>query len=220
MFKWLASKLSSKVELPEKWSELSTKHIPFLAIDLELTGLDAREARILSIGWVEGKANRVDLGSCFYRVVHTKQSLEQSPVIHGLTEEDIKQGSAVREVIEALLPYADTHVWVFHNTALDMAVIKNTCEKLNLQLPEVLTLDTLQMALYLLQKSHQVMPPNAATLAACRQRHKLPLAPAHNALDDAMATIELLWAQLAIMDPQGNSTLVELTNTGAIKPIS
>ena len=194
--------------------------MPFLAIDLELTSLDASEARILSIGWVEGKANRVDLSSCFYQVVHTRASLEQSPVIHGLTDDDIKQGSAVREIIEALLPYAQSHVWVFHNTGLDMAVLTATCKKLNVSLPDIVTLDTLKIALYLLQKTHQIPPPNAATLSACRQRHKLPLAPAHNALDDAMATMELLWAQLAILDPLGQSKLSDLGNTGAIKLIS
>lgn len=220
MLSWLSSLLSPGVELPSRWLDCQFDHAPMQAIDIELTGLDAQQARILSIGWTEGKANCVKLESCFYRVVRTRASLEQSPVIHGLVEEDIQQGSAVREVIEQLLPYASTHVWVFHNAALDMAVLTKTCEKLELTLPPILTLDTLQLGLHLLKKSHEIPPPDAATLTACRQRHGLPLAPAHNALDDAMATLELLWAQMAKLDPGGNMKLQELGYTGALKVFS
>lgn len=216
----MSSLFGGGVEIPEKWREVPFSKVPLLSIDLELTSLNAEESKILSAGWVEGKRNCVDLASCFYKVVYTPASLEQSPVIHGLIEEDIKQGSAVREVIEGLLPFAETHVWVFHNAQLDMSVISKTCQKLNLTLPPVLTLDTLQLALYQLKKSHQVPPPDAATLTSCRQRHKLPLAPAHNALDDAMATLELLWAQMAVLDPAGKHTLKEQAYTGAIKLIS
>ena len=76
---------------------------------------------------------------------------------------------------------------------------------------------TLNRCLSQLHKQHQVLPPNAATLSGCRQRHDLPFAPAHNALDDAMATLELLFAQLSQLDPAGQCSIDKFVHTGGVK---
>ncbi|WP_260681587.1 3'-5' exonuclease [Aliiglaciecola sp. M165] len=210
---WLFPNLA----IPEHVRQKPWSQIPFLAIDLELTSLDANESNILSIGWVEGKACQMPLETCYYKVIKTQASLNQSPVIHGLLDEHISQGEPVRMALQDLLGYAQTHVWVFHNTSLDMSVLCKVFKKLKLETPTLVTLDTLQMALYQLKKSHDVPAPNAATLTSCRQRHNLPLAPAHNALDDAVATMELLFAQLRQFDPKGQEPLSALTVTGGLK---
>ena len=73
--KWWAP----KANIPEKWLHMPLAEIPFLCIDLELTSLDLSATRILSIGWVEGKGKQIELQSCFYQVVSTTASLNQSP---------------------------------------------------------------------------------------------------------------------------------------------
>ena len=203
--------------IPQRFRHTSLKQIPWLAVDLELTSLDAKQSNILSIGWVQGKASMLSLDTCYYDVVNTQASLNQSPVIHGLLDDDIQQGVPVRQALARLAEFASTHVWVFHNTALDMSVLLKVYQKLGIQLPTIITVDTLQLALYQLKKNQQVPAPNAATLTSCRQRHNLPLAPAHNALDDAVATMELLFAQLYDFDKYGNQSLGELTISGAVK---
>lgn len=203
--------------IPEQLRNQPWNQVNFLAIDLELTSLNAQESNILSIGWVEGKSCKMALNSCYYKVITTQASLNQSPVIHGLLDEHIAKGEPVRVALEALQNYAQSHVWVFHNTSLDMSVLCKVFKKLRLEMPTIVTLDTLQFALYQLKKSQDVPAPNAATLTSCRQRHNLPLAPAHNALDDAVATMELLFAQLRQFDPKGKEPLSALTVTGALK---
>ena len=91
MFNWLTSILSEPVTLPEKWQAEKLSDIPLLAVDLELTSLNVDESHMLSAGWVEGVSFRVNLDSCYYSVVQTEESLQQSPVIHGLTEEEVKK---------------------------------------------------------------------------------------------------------------------------------
>ena len=206
-----------KANIPEKWLNMPLAEIPFLCIDLELTSLDLSATRILSIGWVEGKGKQIELQSCFYQVVSTTASLNQSPVIHGITAEDIAQGQPVRVALEALVKYASSHVWVFHCTGLDMTVLNGVFKKLNIPLPTVVTLDTLRFGLYQLTKNLRPPPPNAVVLPVCRARYNLPAVPAHNALDDAMATLELLFAQIQKFAPKNSDTLKSLVVTDAIE---
>ena len=94
--------------IPPQWRDKRLSEIPFLSIDLELTSMNLADAKILSIGWVEGKGNQIQLQSCFYQLVSTRAPLHQSPVIHGLTADDIAQGEPVREVLEKLKRYAQS----------------------------------------------------------------------------------------------------------------
>ena len=208
--------LSGGSALPESRKHQMLRDVPLLAVDLELTSLDPQKAKITSIGWTEGKAGSIDLSNCYYAVVRASGDLEQSPVIHGLTADEIAQGAHIKEALEQLIPYAQTHVWVFHNAGLDLAVLDKVLAANNMYLPEVVTLDTLKLAVYQLQKQHDVLPPNSATLTVCRQRLNLPLAPAHNALDDAMATLQLWFAQYYSMDPGGKMSLQDIVHTQAV----
>jgi DNA polymerase-3 subunit epsilon len=208
--------ISGGSALPESRKHQMLRDLPLLAVDLELTSLDPQKAKVTSIGWTEGKAGSIDLSHCYYAVVRASGDLEQSPVIHGLTAYDIAQGTHIREALERLAPYAQTHVWVFHNAGLDLAVLDKVLTANDMYLPEVITLDTLKLAVYQLQKQHDVLPPNSATLTVCRQRLNLPLAPAHNALDDAMATLQLWFAQYYSMDPTGKMSLQDIAHTQAV----
>ncbi|WP_296050331.1 3'-5' exonuclease [uncultured Alteromonas sp.] len=208
--------ISGGSALPESRKHQMLRDLPLLAVDLELTSLDPQKAKVTSIGWTEGKAGSIDLSHCYYAVVRASGDLEQSPVIHGLTAYDIAQGTHIREALERLAPYAQTHVWVFHNAGLDLAVLDKVLTANDMYLPEVITLDTLKLAVYQLQKQHDVLPPNSATLTVCRQRLNLPLAPTHNALDDAMATLQLWFAQYYSMDPTGKMSLQDIAHTQAV----
>ncbi|GAC33968.1 3'-5' exonuclease [Paraglaciecola polaris] len=210
--KWFAP----KPQIPPEWLNMPLREIPFLCIDLELTSLNLNDTKILSIGWVEGKGKQIAMQSCFYQVVSTTASLNQSPVIHGLTAQDIAQGQPVRIALEELKQYASSHIWVFHCTGLDMTVLNGVFKKLNIPLPTVVTLDTLRFGLYQLTRNLRPPPPNAVVLPVCRARYNLPAVPAHNALDDAMATMELLFAQIQKFAPQNSDTLKSLLITDAI----
>lgn len=191
--------------------------LPFLAIDLELTSLDVNTSEILSIGWVAGTASLIDLNSCYYKIIDTDAALNQSPTVHGLVEADLNKGESLEDVLKQLLPFAKSHLWVFHNAALDMPVIQAAFRTEGMDLPEIWTVDTLQLAVYSLQKQQRIFPPDAATLSACRQRYHLPISPAHHALDDALATLELLYALLFDLDPLGTSGLKAFSHTRGIK---
>ncbi|WP_414828592.1 exonuclease domain-containing protein [Alteromonas sp. H39] len=213
---WQALWRGGVAPLAPHWQGRKWYDVPLLAVDLELTSLDIAKAEVTSVGWVEGKRAEITMSSCFYEVVKTNKSLEQSPVIHGLTAEDINEGTDVEAVLNALRPFAETHVWVLHNAALDLGVLGKLFERHNMPVTEILTLDTLKLAVYQLKKRHDVLPPNSATLSVCRQRLDLPAAPAHNALDDAVATMQLWFAQFYDMSGDKETKIDDFLHTQAI----
>lgn len=217
MWNWLLRRLSGIHAIDNQWRNLAWDQVPFLAIDLELTSLQPDVSEMVSIGWVEGFSRKIALSSCFYSLIDTSENLQQSPVIHGLTASELAKGQGVEQVLSILQPYASSHCWVFHNAQLDCRVLARNFSAQGMTMPQITTVDTLRLALYQLQKRGGAVASNAATLTMSRQRVGLPLAPAHNALDDAMATLELLFAQMSEFDRSGRLPLSEFLHTGAIR---
>ena len=190
--------------------------IPLASVDLGLTSLDPVTTQITSIGYVSGSAGKITLSSSGYHVINTSADLGQSPVIHGLTLDILQQGEGLADAINSLLPLLKTHVLIFHNARLDLMALDSAFKRCGLPQMEVLYIDTLQLALYQLNKQHQVLPSNSATLTVCRQRLDLPAFPEHNALDDALATIQLFYAQLNELGITLENSLESLAHTNAV----
>ncbi|MFQ3208060.1 MAG: DNA polymerase-3 subunit epsilon [Glaciecola sp.] len=209
-----------QLTLPEKWKLMRIKDTPLLSIDLELTSLDTTVAKITSIGWVRGENQSIDLSSAFYTVIRASGDLKQSPVIHGLTARDLLKGEHVKSVIGQLQAFASSHVWVLHNASLDMQVLDKVAN--NLKIPEfkITTVDTMLLELYFLSKTQDMLKQDAVTLQSCRHRHGLPEAPNHNALDDALATLGLGFAQWYQFDKQSSALLSDLLHTKSVKVYS
>ncbi|MDT0596212.1 3'-5' exonuclease [Glaciecola petra] len=201
----------------ETFLHCAQSELPFISIDLELTSLETETAKITSIGWVKGKMNEVDLATAEYDVVRASGDLFQSPVIHGLCAKEIASGSHIREKIEALREYADSHIWVFHNAALDMSVLQRVSKLLGYEPLIISTIDTMLLQVYIMEKAHGFVPGGSVTLSNARAHYNLIEAPEHNALDDAVATLSLLFAQFHELDKKGVASLRDLAHTRAIR---
>lgn len=203
--------------IPERFRHSCYRELPFLAIDLELTGLDAEHNKVTSIGWVAGRGECIQLQDAHYSVVRAKGELNQSPVIHGLTPKVLQSGEHIRDQLIELSKLAEEHIWVFHNAALDMKVLSRLWSLLELPEVTVTTADTMLMQVYYLEKTQGFVPKGGVTLASSRRYFELPPSPEHNALDDALSTLTLLFAQLYNLNKQGHMNLLELSHTRAIK---
>lgn len=184
------------IHIPEIWQNRQWQNAPLLAVDLELTSLDTDVADITSIGWVSGCNGQIDLQSGFYQVINTAADLQQSPVIHGLTAEHIAQGGPLEPALRALASLMHNHILIFHFAPLDMKILSREMAKLGVEFVDMLSLDTLSLEKYILHRGQASYQRGSLVLADCRRRYQLPPAPEHNALDDAMATLELAFAQL------------------------
>lgn len=202
--------------IPDKWRYCALSDIPLLALDCELTSLDTQNSEILSIAWIEGKANQIDISSSFHEITNTQKSLQQSPVIHGLTAADISQGKNIKTILKKLILKANNHILVMHNAELDLAVLRKKWQGIGLTPPKIVAIDTMQLRLYILRKQFMQVPHTNASLKYSCKHHNIPDFHAHNALDDAIATLELLFAQLYKLDRSPSIKLSELMHTGSL----
>jgi DNA polymerase-3 subunit epsilon len=203
--------------LPKALRHTRLVDLPLLVVDFEYSGLDTKSAKFLSAGWVCACGNEIDMSSAEYYLTRADADLAQTPVIHGLTQHCVSQGIHASEMYNKLVPYMHSHVFVVHNALLDMVMLEKLGALIEQPLPQIVAIDTMQLALYQLNKEQGIIPNNAATLGACRERFGFAPAPAHNALSDAQATAELWLAQRHQIDRQNTMTLKDLQRTRAVK---
>jgi DNA polymerase-3 subunit epsilon len=197
-----------QVPLPSTGSDW--RRVSFLATDAEMSSLEVNEGELLSIGWVVVEAASIALESARHYLIRARRTVGQSATIHQLRDCELDGASAPEEVLARFLDAAAGRVLVFHNASLDMAFLDRESRRAfgaPLLLPVV---DTLLLEEALLRRRDVPVRPGGLRLQACRDRYNLPAYPAHNALLDALATAELLLAQVAHRGRSGDYALRQL----------
>lgn len=169
----------------------------YLAVDLEMTGLDHRKDQILSIGYVPISEASVLMEQVQHNYVrHQQIQIGQSATIHGIRQSDLEQGQEIETLIDKLLSAAAGRVLVFHNATLDLGFLNTQIKRqYGFNLP-VRYIDTMKVEQRRLKRSNQHLNLKLR-LDDCRERYHLPRYKSHNAAIDALATAELWLAQLA-----------------------
>jgi DNA polymerase-3 subunit epsilon len=170
--------------------------VEFLVADLEMSSLDAREGEILSIGWVIIKNRKIQLASAEHHLLKAKRTVGQSATIHNLRDCELQQGENIMFVVERFLKLAAGKVLVFHHSPLDMAYLNKASMELFFSPMLLPVVDTLAIEKKKILRQQEHVKPGELRLAECRSRYNLPAYPAHNALMDALASAELLLAQI------------------------
>ena len=183
--------------------------IPILAVDFETTGLDAVQDKLLSVGCVDLCHNQIKLGSSYHQIINTKGRLKADNVtIHQITDDQKDQGQPLAEVIEQLLKRLAGKVMLVHFARIERQFLRQACLELYGMAPPLPIIDTLVVAKKRLDKRDVAYDPSQLRLSALRATYQLPDHYAHNALNDAIATAELLSAQ--VNDRADNVALQQL----------
>ncbi|MEM9314110.1 MAG: 3'-5' exonuclease [Pseudomonadota bacterium] len=190
-------------ELAEAWARPLLKattpvdKLPLLACDAEMSGLDPRRDELLSLGWVAIDEGELRLDSTAELRLSSEGGVGQSATIHHLRDCELDGGLALEPALRRFLHAATGRVLVFHNAALDMAFLNRAarrCWGLPLLLPYV---DTLRMEEQRLRRLDKPLSEGCLRLPECRARYGLGPHRGHSAFTDALATGELLLAQVA-----------------------
>jgi len=175
--------------------------VPILAVDFETTGLEPAHDQILSIGHIAIENYEIRLATAWHRIIQTQGKLsEQSVVIHQITDDVKEQGESLKAVVENLLQALAGKVMLVHFGRIETTFLENACLSLYGARPVFPVIDTLMLAKRRLERRDIPFDPSELRLFNLRERHQLPRYAAHNALIDALATAELLFAEIEKMN--------------------
>jgi len=185
--------------------------LPILSVDFETTGLNAKTDKLLSVGFVDIDKLQIKLPTCYHQIIKTKDALEESNVIiHQITDEQKDQGKALRIVVEQLLKALAGKVMLVHFARIERQFLTQACIELYGVSPVFPIIDTLAIAKRRLDMQDIAYDPSELRLPSLRNKYNLPDHFAHNALNDAIATAELLLAQNSELSSHKETTLLEL----------
>ncbi|MEZ8231088.1 3'-5' exonuclease [Vibrio splendidus] len=179
--------------------------VTFLAVDFETTGLNPNKDGIITIGLVPFTLNRIYLRQAKHWTLRPKQKLEEdSVVIHGITHNDIIDAPDLSEVLDEILESLTGHIPVVHYRRIERDFLDNALKVRLGEGIEFPVLDTLEIESQIQNKlagglwnKLKGKKPASVRLGQSRRRYHLPDYTPHHALTDAIATAELLQAQIA-----------------------
>ena len=179
--------------------------VPMVALDFETTGLDPRRHGILSIGLVPFSLRRIYCGRARHWLVNPRRPLEdESVTIHGITHSDVDEAPDIVEVLSQVLESLAGKVVVVHYRAIERRFFDVALRpRLNegIEFPVIDTMD-LEARRHRTARGRWLTwlkggQQKSIRLADSRARYRLPHYPPHHAMTDALATAELLQAQVA-----------------------
>lgn len=179
--------------------------VPLLALDIETTGLDPQRDAIVSIGLVPFSTRCIHLTRRRYWIVHPECALNSHSVtLHHITHADIDQAPHFRAILPELLDAMAGHLPVVHYRTIERSFLDRAVTDCLGEAFAFPTIDTMEIEAQRyragLWSSWRNRPGGSRVsirLHDSRVRYRLPHYQAHHALMDALATAELLQAQIA-----------------------
>lgn len=177
-------------------------HTEFLAVDLETTGLDPRTDHIVSMAWVPVVAGEVVLGESHGELVQPPAGIQIGPsaTVHGLTDDAVARAATVDDVVPRLLDALRGRVLVAHHAPLELGFLRGPVRRVSGAHARHPVVDTMAIQHRLEVGPHGEVRPGRLRLDEARRSFALPRYGAHSALTDAIATAELLLAQIAELE--------------------
>jgi DNA polymerase-3 subunit epsilon len=178
--------------------------IEFVALDFETTGLDPKKNSIISIGLVPFTLKRIYCNQAKSWFINPKDKLqEDSIIIHGITHSDLKGAPDLRRILDQLLEQLAGKVVVVHYRNIERPFLDLHLRALFKEGIVFPVVDTMQIESNIQRKLAagflnrlRGKKPASIRLGQSRTRYHLPTYQPHDALTDAIATAELLQAQV------------------------
>lgn len=155
----------------------------YVAIDLEMTGLNARRDRILEIGAIRVRRKKID--DSYQAVINPHLEVsEEVTKLTGITNEMTADGRELDDVFPEIAAFCEDLPLLGHNVIFDYGFLKQAAMNRNIPF-EHPGMDTLKIA-------RKILPPeDKKTLQFLCDRYQISRRRQHRALDDALAAKEL-----------------------------
>lgn len=187
----------------------------YVVLDTELTSLDSRTNRILSIGALAMDGAKIRLGEQFYRVLNPEVAVpEKTIVVHGLRPKDVEEGEPPDVALSEFREFAEGAVLVGHFLRIDVEALKKELGSKRKQLRNP-TIDTAAVHRWLeLRKRTYAEATDdlmaEMNLASVAEHYGVEARDEHHALSDAFVTARLWQKLLHHLQLEGIRTLRQL----------
>ena len=184
--------------------------VTFVVVDLETTGGAPADAGITEIGAVKVRGGEV-LGR-FQTLVNPGSPIPPFvAALTGITDALVATAPPLAAALPMFWEFAGDAVLVAHNAPYDTGFLAAAGTKLGYPWPAPTVLDTARLARVVLHRD-EVRNCKLATLAA---HFRATVTPTHRALDDALATADVLHALLERAGSLGASTVADVVDLSA-----
>src|SRR5579864_4288001 len=190
----------------------------YVVLDTELTSLDSRTNRLLSVGAIAMQGPSIQLGNQFYRVINPGVSIPaESVVIHKLRVEDVVGGEAPKQCLDDLCQFMEGAVLIGHFVDIELKILKKEMGESGHKINNP-AIDTARVHQWILRRgpyseelSAQLEKMDLATLA---KFYSLEVQDAHHALSDAFLTARIWQKMLYTLQAKGVRNLRKLLSVG------
>lgn len=181
------------------------EQVPLVAMDFETTSLDPRNGGIVSIGLVPMTIHRIYCSQACHWVLKPRAVLSsESVVVHGITHSEIEAAPDLSLILDELLLQLQGKVVVVHHRGIERAFLNAALKARITEGIEFPVIDTMELEARLWRRRPLGFwarllgrRPVSIRLAQSRERYHLPYYRPHHAMTDAIASGELLLAQVA-----------------------
>lgn len=196
----------------------SLAELHYAVIDTELTSLDSRRNRLLSIGAVAMDGSKIRIGDPFYRVVNPGVEVPAESVrIHKLRPADVEQGIAPQAAMAELREFIGSRVLVGHFFRIDLQALGKELGEQQHEFSNP-AICTARVHRWMVQNGplHENVHEQLKTLdlATLAREYNLEFREAHHALEDAFLTARLWQKQMARLLAMGVRDLGGLLKIG------
>ncbi|MCL7743965.1 3'-5' exonuclease [Guyparkeria hydrothermalis] len=179
--------------------------VEMVALDFETTGMDVHQHAIVSVGLVPFTLQRIRPAQGHYWVVRPPRPLDEASIrFHRITHAEVSTAPELDTILDRLLSLLAGKVVVVHYQGierpfLDAAVLDRRGERCLFPLIDTMNLEARQVRQGWWRRVQTLLgvPQTSIRLGDSRARYGLPSYSAHHAKLDALATAELLQAQVA-----------------------
>jgi DNA polymerase-3 subunit epsilon len=192
----------------------------YVAIDTELTGLDEKKDAIVSLGAVRMTGGTVHLGETFYRLVNPGTGITaESVVIHEITPADVREQPGIETALRDFLSFCGPGVLVGHFVSIDLGFLCRDVRRIYGAPLENPVIDTFSIYTWLRHRMQTedcfAAPEKGVALYDIAKCFHIGVEGAHNAVQDAFLTAQLLQRFLPLLQEAGARDIGDLLRIAA-----
>lgn len=177
--------------------------LPALVLDLETTGLDIRNDRVIQIGAI-GMQGATEQPFSIDMLVNPGIAIpESSTEIHNIDDEDVRDAPAFKQASEMLVDVLRQNVIIGHHIAFDLAMLRHEFARHKLSWVEPVSLDVGMLTAALKPNLPDISLETVATLLGVKIRNR------HTAMGDCSTTAQCWQKLVPLLHEQNVRTLGE-----------